>query len=78
MFYLGLSMLVLVPVFKAVTHLPPFMGILFGLGLVWLVGDLVQQGRQVDLGGLRVEEVNGMLSQEVLPRYHQMMNDEIT
>ena len=32
----------------------------------------------MDLGGLRVEEVNGMLSQEVLPRYHQMMNDEIT
>ncbi|ARV20854.1 Na(+)/H(+) antiporter NhaD [Curvibacter sp. AEP1-3] len=43
MFYLGLSTLVLVPVFKAVTHLPPFMGILFGLGVVWLVGDLVHR-----------------------------------
>jgi Na+/H+ antiporter NhaD/arsenite permease-like protein len=26
-----------------VTHLPPFMGILFGLGVVWLVGDLVHR-----------------------------------
>lgn len=43
MFYLGLSTLVMVPVFKAVTHLPPFLGILFGLGVVWLVGDLVHR-----------------------------------
>jgi Na+/H+ antiporter NhaD/arsenite permease-like protein len=43
MFYLGLSILVLVPVFKTVTHLPPFMGILFGLGVLWLVGDLVHR-----------------------------------
>lgn len=41
MFYLGLSILILVPVFKTVTHLPPFMGILFGLGALWLVGDLI-------------------------------------
>ena len=43
MFFLGLAILVLVPVFKSVTHLPPFMGILFGLGLLWLVGDLVHR-----------------------------------
>jgi len=43
MFFLGLSILVLVPVFKTVTHLPPFMGILFGLGILWLVGDLVHR-----------------------------------
>jgi Na+/H+ antiporter NhaD/arsenite permease-like protein len=40
-FFLGLGILVLVPVFKAVTHLPPFMGILFGLGVLWAVADLV-------------------------------------
>jgi Na+/H+ antiporter NhaD/arsenite permease-like protein len=33
MFYLGLGVLVAVPVFKSITHLPPFMGILFGLGV---------------------------------------------
>lgn len=43
MFFLGLGILVAVPVFKSVTHLPPFMGILFGLGILWLVGDLVHR-----------------------------------
>jgi Na+/H+ antiporter NhaD/arsenite permease-like protein len=43
MFYLGLAILVLVPVFKTVTHLPPFMGILLGLGILWMVGDLVHR-----------------------------------
>ncbi len=45
MFCLGIGVLVAVPVFKAVTHLPPFMGILFGLGLLWLVGELVHRGK---------------------------------
>ena len=43
MFFLGLSILVAVPVFKTVTHLPPFMGILFGLGILWVVGDMVHR-----------------------------------
>ena len=43
MFFLGLGILVAVPVFKTATHLPPFMGILFGLGLLWLVGDLAHR-----------------------------------
>ena len=41
MFFLGLGVLIAVPVFKTLTHLPPFMGVLFGLGLLWLVGDLL-------------------------------------
>jgi Na+/H+ antiporter NhaD/arsenite permease-like protein len=48
MFYLGLGILVLVPVFKTVTHLPPFMGILFGLGILWAVGDLMHKGKADD------------------------------
>ena len=43
MFFMGLGILVCVPIFKTVTHLPPFMGILLGLGLLWLVGDLVHK-----------------------------------
>jgi Na+/H+ antiporter NhaD/arsenite permease-like protein len=46
MFFLGLGILVAVPVFKTVTHLPPFMGILFGLGILWLVGDLVHRHKE--------------------------------
>lgn len=43
MFFLGLGILVAVPVFKTVTHLPPFLGVLFGLGILWAVGDLVHR-----------------------------------
>ena len=46
MFFMGLGILVAVPAFKTVTHLPPFMGILFGLGLLWLVGDLVHKNKE--------------------------------
>ena len=45
MFSLGLGVLVLVPVFKTVTGLPPFMGVLFGLGLLWLVGDFLHKSK---------------------------------
>jgi len=48
MFFLGLGILVAVPAFKTVTHLPPFMGILFGLGILWLVGDLVHKHKEDD------------------------------
>ena len=40
-FWLGVGCLVFVPVFKIATGLPPFMGIIFGLGLMWLLTDLV-------------------------------------
>jgi len=46
MFFMGLGVLVTVPVFKTVTHLPPFMGIMFGLGILWLVGDLVHRHKE--------------------------------
>jgi Na+/H+ antiporter NhaD/arsenite permease-like protein len=42
---LGLGILVLVPAFKQITHLPPFMGILFGLGTLWLVGEILHRGK---------------------------------
>jgi Na+/H+ antiporter NhaD/arsenite permease-like protein len=48
MFCLGLGVLVLVPAFKQWAHLPPFMGILFGLGILWLAGDLVHRGKEPD------------------------------
>ena len=48
MFFTGLAILVAVPAFKTVTHLPPFMGILFGLGILWLVGDLLHRKQEED------------------------------
>jgi Na+/H+ antiporter NhaD/arsenite permease-like protein len=47
-FYLGLGLLVMVPAFKTVTHLPPFMGMLFGLGILWMVGELIHRGKDDD------------------------------
>lgn len=48
MFFLGLGILVAVPVFKTLTHLPPFLGVLFGLGILWAVGDLVHRKKDDD------------------------------
>jgi Na+/H+ antiporter NhaD/arsenite permease-like protein len=45
MFFLGLGVLIAVPAFKTITHLPPFMGVLLGLGLLWLVGDLLHKDK---------------------------------
>ena len=45
MFTVGLGALVMVPVFKEITHLPPFMGILCGLGVLWLIGELVHRDK---------------------------------
>jgi NhaD family Na+/H+ antiporter len=47
-FYLGLGILVMVPAFKTVTHLPPFMGMLFGLGILWIVGELLHRHKEED------------------------------
>ncbi|MFZ3153702.1 sodium:proton antiporter NhaD [Pseudomonas sp.] len=44
-FILGIGALVFVPVFKTVTHLPPYMGILFGLGVLWVVTEVIHRGK---------------------------------
>ena len=36
-FFLGVGGLMFVPIFKSITHLPPFVGILLVLGLLWTV-----------------------------------------
>jgi Na+/H+ antiporter NhaD/arsenite permease-like protein len=40
-FFVGVGALVFVPIFKALTGLPPFMGILISLGFLWLLTDLL-------------------------------------
>lgn len=41
MLYLGLSLIVFVPIFKTVTHLPPYVGMMFSLSIVALVAEFV-------------------------------------
>ena len=38
---LGVLSLVFVPIFKTITHLPPFMGMLFSLGVMWAVTEIM-------------------------------------
>ena len=42
-FSLGLAALLFVPVFKTVTHLPPFVGMLFGLGTLWVITEIIHR-----------------------------------
>ncbi len=44
-FFLGIGVLVFVPVFKTITHLPPYMGILFGLGLLWVATEIIHKNK---------------------------------
>ncbi len=46
-FILGVSSLLFVPIYKTVTHLPPFMGILFGLGLMWAVTEIIHKRKSI-------------------------------
>lgn len=48
MFYLGVGLLIAVPAFKTITHLPPFMGILFGLGILWAAGEFLHRDKEPD------------------------------
>jgi Na+/H+ antiporter NhaD/arsenite permease-like protein len=41
MLYLGLGMIVSVPVFKTLTHLPPYIGMMLAVGVVWLVSEYI-------------------------------------
>jgi Na+/H+ antiporter NhaD/arsenite permease-like protein len=40
-FISGILILLLVPVFKTFTHLPPFMGMLLGLGIMWVITEII-------------------------------------
>ena len=48
-FFLGLALLLFVPVFKTVTHLPPYMGMLFGLGVLWVVTEIIHRSKNHEL-----------------------------
>ena len=44
--FTGIGAMIFVPVFKTLTGLPPFMGILFALGILWVVTELVHKGKK--------------------------------
>ncbi len=40
-FCIGVSALISIPIFKAITHLPPFMGVLLVLGIIWVYMEIM-------------------------------------
>lgn len=46
-FFSGVLMLILVPVFKTFTHLPPYLGMLGGLGILWVITE-VMHGKKAE------------------------------
>lgn len=55
MFFMGMGALIFVPIFKAFTHLPPYLGILLALGVVWLTGELLHRNKpEEDFDHLRL------------------------
>ena len=51
-FWLGLGILLFVPVFKTVTHLPPYMGVLLGLGVMWVITEMIHHEKDEAEKGL--------------------------
>lgn len=45
---IGVLCLLFVPVFKTVTHLPPFMGILMGVGILWFYTEMLYARKPID------------------------------
>lgn len=56
-FFLGVGSLLFVPVFKTITHLPPYLGILFGLGLMWVVTEIMHVANKDNYSKLNVGAV---------------------
>jgi len=62
---LGLGVLLLVPVFKTFTHLPPFMGILCGLAILWIVTEMMHKRKEEE--GSRTFSVSQALEKVDVP-----------
>ncbi len=45
---MGVAALLFVPVFKTVTHLPPFVGMLFGLGVIWITTEILHRHKPLE------------------------------
>lgn len=48
-FFLGVALLLFVPVFKTLTHLPPYMGMMFGLGVLWVVTEIIHRSKNHEI-----------------------------
>jgi len=47
-FFLGVAGLISVPIFKQLTHLPPYVGMLLALGVIWITADILHRNKEED------------------------------
>jgi Na+/H+ antiporter NhaD/arsenite permease-like protein len=45
----GIGFLIFVPIFKTLTHLPPFMGMLLALGLMWIITTIIHKNKEQEV-----------------------------
>ncbi len=61
-FIIGVLCLLFVPVFKVLTHLPPFMGVLLGVGVLWIITEIMYSKKE------RIEESQKLRLSKVVHR----------
>ncbi len=44
-FYMGVGGLLFIPIFKTVTHLPPYLGMMLSLGILWLITEILHRSK---------------------------------
>lgn len=59
--YSGLMILFSVPVLKSITGLPPYMCILFGLGILWIITEIIHHDKEAEKGELTVADALGRI-----------------
>lgn len=64
-FFMGVGALLFVPIFKTITHLPPFMGILLGVGVLWVTTELMH--RKMDSSTRKPLSIAGVLQRVDTP-----------
>jgi Na+/H+ antiporter NhaD/arsenite permease-like protein len=51
-FIVGVGALLFVPIFKTITHLPPYMGMLLCLGIIWVVTEILHKKKPAEEKGV--------------------------
>ena len=62
MLWLGLGAIIFVPIFKTLTHLPPYVGMMLSLAVVWLVSEYIQPEDNFDKSRKHLYSANKALS----------------
>lgn len=64
-FIAGIAALLFVPVFKSITGLPPFMGMLLAMGMIWLLSELIDKRK--DEEEKQLTSINHVLKKLIRP-----------